>query len=76
MLSRIIKDERRHFSFYFNQARLRLQPRAARVLTSLILRNFWTPVGSPVPGTLTRGASAAICWATSRGRAASPSTIR
>jgi hypothetical protein len=50
MLSRIIKDERRHFSFYFNQARLRLQPRAARVLTSLILRNFWTPVGSPVRG--------------------------
>ena len=29
VLSRIIKDERRHFSFYFNQARLRLQPRAA-----------------------------------------------
>lgn len=50
MLSRIIKDERRHFSFYFNQARLRLQPRAARVLTSLVLRNFWTPVGSPVRG--------------------------
>ena len=50
MLSRVIKDERRHFSFYFNQARLRLQPRAARVLTSLIVSNFWTPVGSPVRG--------------------------
>jgi hypothetical protein len=50
MLSCIIKDERRHFSFYFNQARLRLQPRAARIMTSLIVRNFWTPVGSPVRG--------------------------
>jgi hypothetical protein len=50
VLSRIIKDERRHFSFYFNQARLRLQPPAARIMTSLIVRNFWTPVGSPVRG--------------------------
>jgi hypothetical protein len=50
VLSCIIKDERRHFSFYFNQARLRLQPRAARIMTSLILRNFWSPVGSPVRG--------------------------
>jgi hypothetical protein len=48
MLSRIIKDERRHFSFYINQAHLRLQPRAARIMTSLIVRNFWTSVGSPV----------------------------
>lgn len=29
VLSRIIKGERRHFSFYFNQARRRLRPRAA-----------------------------------------------
>ncbi len=50
VLSRIIKDERRHFSFYFNQARRRLQPRAARILTSIIVRNFWTPVGRPVRG--------------------------
>jgi hypothetical protein len=50
VLSRIIRDERRHFSFYFNQARLRLQPRTAQVLTSLLVRNFWAPVGSPVRG--------------------------
>jgi len=50
VLSRIIKDERRHFSFYFNQARRRLQPRAAQIMTSLIVRHFWTPVGSPVRG--------------------------
>jgi hypothetical protein len=50
VLSRIIRDERRHFSFYFNQARLRLLPRTAQVLTSLLVRNFWAPVGSPVRG--------------------------
>jgi hypothetical protein len=35
VLGRIVKDERRHFSFYFNQARMRLRPRAAQILTSL-----------------------------------------
>ncbi len=50
ILSRIIKDERRHFSFYFNQARTRLHPRAAQVLTATLVRNFWSPVGSPVRG--------------------------
>ena len=50
VLAQIIKDERRHFSFYFNQARIRLQPRAARVLTSFALRRFWKPVGGPVRG--------------------------
>jgi hypothetical protein len=50
VLSRIIKDERRHFAFYFNQAQLRLQPRAARALTSFAVRHFWGPVGSPVRG--------------------------
>jgi rubrerythrin len=50
VLSRIIKDERRHFSFYFNQARARLRPRAAQILTSFAVRRFWRPVGSPVRG--------------------------
>jgi len=50
VLSRIIKDERRHFAFYFNQARLRLRPRAAQLLTGVALRNFWSLVGSPVRG--------------------------
>jgi hypothetical protein len=50
VLARIIKDERRHFSFYFNQARARLMPRAAQRLTSFALRRFWRPVGSPVRG--------------------------
>ena len=45
VMSRIIKDERRHFSFYFNQARRMLQDPAARRITSFLVRHFWTPVG-------------------------------
>ena len=50
VMSRIIKDERRHFSFYFNQARRMLQDPGARRITSFLVRRFWTPVGSPVRG--------------------------
>jgi rubrerythrin len=50
VMGRIIKDERRHFSFYFNQARRMLQDPSARRLTSFLVRHFWTPVGSPVRG--------------------------
>ena len=50
VLTRIIKDERRHFSFYFNQARRMLQDPGARRIVSFVLRHFWTPVGSPVRG--------------------------
>ena len=50
VLSRIIKDERRHFSFYFNQAQTRLKPRAAQLMTAAVVRNFWTPVGGAVRG--------------------------
>ena len=50
VMNRIIKDERRHFSFYFNQARKMLQEPAARRITSFLVRHFWTPVGSPVRG--------------------------
>lgn len=50
ILERIIKDERRHFAFYFNQARMRLKPTAAQKLTSFLLRRFWTPVGVSVRG--------------------------
>ncbi len=50
VMSRIIKDERRHFSFYYNQASRMLQDPTARRITSFIVRHFWTPVGSPVRG--------------------------
>jgi rubrerythrin len=48
LLMRIIKDERRHFSFYYNKANANLNSRGARRLTTYLLKNFWTPVGSGV----------------------------
>ena len=49
LLGRIIKDERRHYAFYYNQARLRLDgnPRAQR-LVRWSLDRLWTPVGTGV----------------------------
>jgi hypothetical protein len=48
IVRRLAKDERRHFSFYYNKARLQLQPRNAQRLTSFIIRYFWLPVGGGV----------------------------
>jgi rubrerythrin len=48
LLLRIVKDERRHFSFYFNKARPHLRSRASQLLTGAILRRFWTPVGNGI----------------------------
>jgi hypothetical protein len=49
LLGRIIKDERRHYAFYYNQARTRLEgnPRAQR-LVRRALSALWTPVGTGV----------------------------
>jgi rubrerythrin len=49
LLSRIIKDERRHFAFYRAQARLRLarSPRARR-MTRWAMEHLWAPVGTGV----------------------------
>jgi len=48
LLARIMRDESRHFSFYFKQAERWLQsPTAARV-TRILVENFWAPVGSGV----------------------------
>ena len=49
LLNRIIKDERRHYAFYYNQARHRLDgdPQAQR-LVRWALDRLWEPVGSGV----------------------------
>ena len=48
LLSRIMRDESRHFSFYYRQAECRLaRPGAARVARFLV-DHFWDPVGSGV----------------------------
>ena len=49
LLGRIIKDERRHYAFYYNQARKRLDGnRRAQRLVRWTLDRFWEPVGSGV----------------------------
>jgi hypothetical protein len=48
LLRRLAKDERRHFSFYYNMAREHLAPRAAQRLTTGIIKHFWMPVGGGV----------------------------
>jgi Fatty acid desaturase len=48
ILRRLAKDERRHFAFYYNKARLHLQPKNAQRLTEFILHKFWMPVGEGV----------------------------
>jgi len=49
MLTRIIKDERRHFAFYRAQARRRLAASAqARRVTRWALGHLWAPVGTGV----------------------------
>jgi rubrerythrin len=55
LLARIVRDESRHFLFYFRQAERRLHaPRTARVSRFLVDR-FWAPVGSGVqPASETR----------------------
>jgi hypothetical protein len=48
ILRRLAKDERRHFSFYYNKAKSQLQQRNAQRLTTFIIKHFWLPVGGGV----------------------------
>jgi rubrerythrin len=49
LLSRIVKDERRHYAFYHSQARMRLEgDRRAQKLVRWALDRLWSPVGTGV----------------------------
>jgi hypothetical protein len=48
ILTRLAKDERRHFSFYYNKAKLQLREHNAQRLTTYIIKHFWLPVGGGV----------------------------
>jgi rubrerythrin len=51
LLSRLARDERRHYSFYYSQAERRLEFDLARRFCRTALKRFWGPVGIGVGGT-------------------------
>jgi hypothetical protein len=70
VLGRIMRDESRHFYFYFRQAERRLQrPLVARVARAIIDR-FWAPVGSGVQPAAETRFLASYLFAGAEGRAA------
>ncbi len=48
LLGRLIRDESRHFGFYFEQARRRLASVPTQRLVRTLVGRFWAPVGSGV----------------------------
>jgi hypothetical protein len=55
LLARIIKDESRHFYFYYRQAERRLHKPSTARLTRALVDRFWAPVGTGVqPASETR----------------------
>ncbi len=71
LLARIMKDESRHFFFYFRQAQLRLErsARAARI-TRFLVDRFWAPVGTGVQPAEETRFLAAYLMSDAAGRAA------
>jgi len=48
LLARIMRDEARHFSFYFRKAARRLERSGVARVTRLLVDRFWDPVGAGV----------------------------
>ncbi len=70
ILARIMRDESRHFGFYFQQAQRRLaNPRTARI-TRFLVEHFWDPVGSDVQPSAETRFLARYLFADAEGRAA------
>jgi hypothetical protein len=70
LLDRIVRDESRHFFFYYRQAEIRLhRPAVARVARFLVDR-FWAPVGSGVQPQRELVFMARYLFSDARGRAA------
>jgi hypothetical protein len=48
LLEQIMRDESRHFFFYYRQAEIRLQRASVARVARLLVDRFWAPVGSGV----------------------------
>jgi hypothetical protein len=48
LLARIMRDESRHFSFYYHQAEIRLGHRGVAPVVRRIVKSYWGPVGTGV----------------------------
>ena len=77
LLATIMRDESRHFGFYFEQAARRLDASAtARRITRMLVAHFWDPVGAGVqPDSETRFL-AAYLFSGNDGRAAAQAVDR
>lgn len=69
LLNRIMRQERKHFSFYYQQAHKRLEgePRT-QALVSFALRNMWRVVGTGVSGEENLAFIAAVHFGDEEGR--------
>jgi len=70
LLSRLIRDEARHYAFYSRQAARRLEAPAARRTVRFLIDRFWAPVGSGVQPETEVRALADYLFAGPEGRAA------
>lgn len=67
---RIVKDERRHFAFYYQQGKRRLQhSELARRMASMALKALWEPVGGSMAPTEDRDFVGAYLFGDESGRA-------
>ncbi len=66
---RIVKDERRHFAFYYQQGRRRLGTELARRMCSFSLKALWEPVGGSMAPTAERDFVGAYLFGDESGRA-------
>ncbi|MFO0630175.1 MAG: hypothetical protein U0325_31745 [Polyangiales bacterium] len=73
---RIVKDERRHFAFYYQQARRRLSSPLARRMAAGALRALWEPVGGSMAPATSAISSAPTSSATPPAALVSPRSTR
>lgn len=66
---RIVKDERRHFAFYYQQARRRLASPLARRMATFSIRALWEPVGGSMAPREERDFVGAYLFGDDEGRA-------